>query len=213
MKRRDVEAVADELARRWVAGETFVSLGAEYKCHWQVVRRYVLMRLSPDVYDAARKSHFQEQGRRCPTQFKVGGPAPRTAYKPGVLRGAAARRHVAVGTIRLRTVRNNRGRLVPRYYAIKYRDLPYGGGGNWKPVAVYVWEAAHGPVPDGHYIVHRDGNRMNHHMDNLKMVSKSEMPAHARMVRPKRFSRDAISVVSRRVWRDRKLLMEAKKTA
>ncbi len=37
---------------------------------------------------------------------------------------------------------------------------------------VLVWEAAHGPVPKGHAVVFRDGDRANIRLDNLDLVTR-----------------------------------------
>ena len=36
------------------------------------------------------------------------------------------------------------------------------------------WERANGPIPFGHEIHHRDGNRRNHALSNLELVSPAE---------------------------------------
>ena len=43
-------------------------------------------------------------------------------------------------------------------------------------VAVHklVWEAAHGPVPQGHIVVFRDSNRRNFDLANLECISQAE---------------------------------------
>jgi hypothetical protein len=38
----------------------------------------------------------------------------------------------------------------------------------------YVWAQAYGPIPPGHYILHRDLDRQNNALDNLEMLSKAE---------------------------------------
>lgn len=45
----------------------------------------------------------------------------------------------------------------------------------WKMKHVVIWEAANGPVPDGHVIIFGDGNRLNFSVDNLILVSKREL--------------------------------------
>lgn len=37
-----------------------------------------------------------------------------------------------------------------------------------------VWSAAHGPIPPGHHVHHRDGNPANNALDNLECVSAAE---------------------------------------
>lgn len=48
--------------------------------------------------------------------------------------------------------------------------------GEGKPVLKhrYVWEQANGPIPDGHCIAFRDGNRANCDLSNLYLLSREE---------------------------------------
>lgn len=48
---------------------------------------------------------------------------------------------------------------------------------NFVAVHVLVWEAAHGPVPKGHAVVFRDGNRSRIELDNLEMITRRELMA------------------------------------
>lgn len=43
-----------------------------------------------------------------------------------------------------------------------------------------VWEALRGPIPDGMYVNHRDGDKTNNAIDNLELVTHSENMKHAR---------------------------------
>jgi hypothetical protein len=36
-----------------------------------------------------------------------------------------------------------------------------------------VWAASHGPVPEGHHVHHRDGNRANNAISNLELLHAS----------------------------------------
>ena len=42
------------------------------------------------------------------------------------------------------------------------------------PKTRYVWEQAHGPLPEGHCIIHLDGDVQNCELDNLMAVSNYE---------------------------------------
>lgn len=43
---------------------------------------------------------------------------------------------------------------------------------NWKFVHVLVWETAHGPVPKGHAVVFRNGDRADIRLANLELVTR-----------------------------------------
>ena len=47
----------------------------------------------------------------------------------------------------------------------------------WRGEHIVVWEAAHGPLPKGHAICFKDGNRLNVALDNLECVSRRELMA------------------------------------
>ena len=38
----------------------------------------------------------------------------------------------------------------------------------------YVWEQAHGKIPDGYLVAFRDGNRQNCDLSNLYLISRQE---------------------------------------
>ncbi|WP_375191828.1 HNH endonuclease signature motif containing protein [Marinobacter sp.] len=42
------------------------------------------------------------------------------------------------------------------------------------PVHVLVWEAEHGPVPEGHIVIFKDGDRRNFDPSNLECISRAE---------------------------------------
>ena len=49
-----------------------------------------------------------------------------------------------------------------------YHRIHHEGG--LKMAHVVAWEAAYGPVPDGYRVHHRDGNKQNNVLSNLKLV-------------------------------------------
>lgn len=201
MKRRpDIWKDQDILIRRYADGESMRILAAEYDCNWHTIRRLLALALSAEFMAALASEHYVGVGRQVPHKFEPGHQS-RTQYEPGCLRGAAARRWVPIGTVRMRYRRNNRGRKIPYYKAIKVRDDINGASRNWIPVAVHVWEAAHGPVPTGYAVLHRDGNRLNDSLDNLFVAPPSERILHAKRVQPKRF--DQTTPAKRRRLRKR----------
>ena len=38
----------------------------------------------------------------------------------------------------------------------------------------YIWESAHGKIPDGYVVDHIDGNPRNNELSNLRLATKSE---------------------------------------
>lgn len=46
---------------------------------------------------------------------------------------------------------------------------------NWRFVHVLVWEEHHGPVPDGHVVTFRDGDRSNFSIENLECIPRSDL--------------------------------------
>jgi hypothetical protein len=69
-------------------------------------------------------------------------------------------------------------RLVDGYVYRKVSDVPYVPYTvNWKPEHHLVWAAAHGPVPRGHGLLFRDGDKTNVRLDNLQLVTRRELMA------------------------------------
>ncbi len=46
---------------------------------------------------------------------------------------------------------------------------------DWVPVHILLWREHHGPVPDGHVVVFRDGNPGNIVIGNLKCIGRAEL--------------------------------------
>ena len=94
--------------------------------------------------------HYTAGGRSAETRFKPGS-RPKTWVPVGT-------EVVDQGGYRKRKVRDDAPKGFSRY--------------NWKFVHVLVWEEAHGPVPKGHAVVFRDGNREHIALDNLELVTR-----------------------------------------
>lgn len=52
-------------------------------------------------------------------------------------------------------------------------DLPRQA--RWRSVHVLVWEAAHGPLPAGHAVSFRNGDRRDVRLENLELISRREL--------------------------------------
>lgn len=59
------------------------------------------------------------------------------------------------------------------YLERKVRDLQ--GGKNYRSVHLILWESVNGPLPPGHAVVFKDGNKQNITLDNLELVSRAEL--------------------------------------
>jgi hypothetical protein len=88
------------------------------------------------------------RGRTAETQFRPGQKPPK--YLP-------------VGSVR----------EIQGYYQVKLlADGPHTR--TWAFVHQLVWELNHGPLPPGHCIKFRDGNKLNTDPDNLLLISRRE---------------------------------------
>lgn len=45
----------------------------------------------------------------------------------------------------------------------------------WRGVHILVWEEANGPLPKGHAVVFKDGNKQHITLDNLELVTRGEL--------------------------------------
>lgn len=89
-----------------------------------------------------------------------------TQFRKGERRGVAAQHHRPVGS----------QRLVDGYLYTKVSDTPgVPWTRNWKPTHVLLWEQHHGPVPRGHAIVFKSGDRTDIRLENLERVTRREL--------------------------------------
>jgi hypothetical protein len=66
---------------------------------------------------------------------------------------------------------------------------------DWKAVHAIVWEEARGPIPPGHIVVFKDGNRTNLCLDNLELLSRAE---NMRRNSVHRYPKEIVSLVRTR---------------
>lgn len=95
---------------------------------------------------------WQSGGRSVETQFKKGGfPVNRDPdyYVPGALRV------------------NSDG-----YIDMRVSFEP--GARGWRGLHLVLWEDAHGPVPKGHCLRFKDGDKLNVEIDNLVLISRAD---------------------------------------
>ncbi len=208
MQRPDIKALRETLVRRYCEGASFRMLAEDYHCHWQTARHHVMKLMSPEFAAVLSAEHHHMEGLDVKQKFQPGHHT-KSEYRPGQIRGAAARRYTPLGTIRLRTRKNCHGKPFPLLYVIKVDDEPYGGPANWKPLAVYRWEQAHGHLKPGWAVIHKDGNNLNDSLENLLAIPPSQMMAHSRQRKPHRFTTRVRSRAAKRQWVERHKVMQA----
>lgn len=90
-----------------------------------------------------------------------------TQFKRGERHGMAVRVWKPVGTERI---------SKDGYLERKINDnLPLQR--RWRAVHLLVWEAAYGPLPTGHAVTFRNGNRTDTRLDNLALISRRHLMA------------------------------------
>jgi HNH endonuclease len=100
------------------------------------------------------------------------GRMAETQFRPGERRGVAERNWCPLGTIRTdpegyRRIKIREGRKGEAY--------GFGNTGIWPLLNRHVWEQGHGPIPAGHSVVFRDGDRTNVALDNLECIPRGEL--------------------------------------
>jgi hypothetical protein len=120
---------------------------------------------SPGIAHRFPKGHVPaNKGTRRPG-WSV-GRMRETQFKKGQRNGTAAANYMPVGSTR----------LFEGYVLLKVAEVPNAPHMvNWKLLHVLNWERANGrPVPDGHCLRFRDGNRQNCDVANLELITRQE---------------------------------------
>jgi len=93
--------------------------------------------------------------------------SPATQFRPG----QKSKKILPVGSVRTRR-RSRDG--SPRAF------IKIANPNSWRERAIVVWEAAHGPVPRGWVVHHKDRNPLNDAIENLEAMSRSNHIAEHR---------------------------------
>lgn len=115
------------------------------------------------------------------THYVAGGRSALTRFQKGQMSGAAQHNYVPIGSVRI---------TKDGYLERKVTDDPdLYPAKRWRPVHRLVWEAVHGPIPRGHMIVYRPGQKTciesEITVDRLECISKAE---NARRNHPNSYS-------------------------
>jgi len=88
-----------------------------------------------------------------------------TQFKPGYRVGRAMERYKPIGTERV---------TIDGYLERKINDdMPLQK--RWRAVHIVLWEEVNGPLPAGHALVFRDGNKRNICLENLELLTRAEL--------------------------------------
>ena len=203
--RENVERDAESIARRFVAGEaTITALMREYRVAYTTLTRVLRAHVTDAQWtDAVLLTHDGRcgvtgrfrRGHRTWNRGRKGVHMSRTTeFKPGCLRGQAARKYRAVGAITVRydtapkhlRGRKRKGGGTFRGSARRFIKIADDGPpkDRWLAMARYNWIQAHGPIPDGLVVVMLDGDTMHDSLDNLALVTHAESLAILKRRRP-----------------------------
>lgn len=93
------------------------------------------------------------------------GRMAETQFKKGERQGVAVRLYQPIGTERI----SRDGYLERKIND----DMPLQR--RWRAVHLLNWEAIHGPLPAGHALAFRDGDKSNTAPDNLELITRAEL--------------------------------------
>ena len=115
----------------------------------------------------AHRTRFVQGGTswNAGNSFNAGGRSPETRFKKGNRSGRANELHKPVGSERL----SKDGYLERKIN----EDMPFQR--RWRAVHLIEWEARNGPLPAGHALVFRDGDKTNRQPENLELVTRAEL--------------------------------------
>lgn len=97
--------------------------------------------------------------------YTAGGRSAETQFKPGVRQGVAVRLYQPIGTERL----SKDGYLQRKVND----DMPLQR--RWRGVHILLWEAVNGPLPKGHALIFKDGNKRNITLDNIELITRADL--------------------------------------
>jgi len=201
-----VMKAAPRIARRLRKTDvTLRKLMKQYRCGYGTMMKAIRSQMSDEEWSEIRRKNLARGGVK--NRFKKGHIpwtkgrkglhfSPATEFKPGHMRGQAARLWRPVGTItihhdklpkrqRYRKRRRMDGSLrmgKPRRW-IKVADEGRPQD-RWIPYARYLWEKEHGPVPKGRFVVHTDGNQMLDKPGNLMLANCRENLIRNQLLNP-----------------------------
>jgi len=190
-----VMADAARIAKRLrEGGVTIRQLLKQYRCCHATMIRAILSQISLKDWKKIRHEHLARGNVKSRFQkgqpawnkgkhYNPGGRSAETRFKPGCIRGWAARIWRPIGTVtirydtppkRLRGRKRKDGMPPWRGKPRRWRKVKDTGAPQycWIPYARYLYEQKYGPLPAGWFVVHENGDQMNDVIVNLVAVDR-----------------------------------------
>ena len=136
--------MAERLNQRFGTDYTVKQISAYYKNHGH--SSGLTGHFQPGHVPANKGTHPPTRGRMGETQFRAG-------HTP--------HNKLPIGSIIMKT---------DGYMWQKLGE----GARDWRQKHLLVWEEAHVPIPDGHVITFKDGDKTNYDLDNLALITMAE---------------------------------------
>lgn len=118
------------------------------------------------------------------TRFEKGhAPANKGLRRPGYAPGRMRETQFKPGQRGSRWMPIGSTRVVGGYEYTKTSDIRSTKGGrgfvpwtrNWQPTHVLLWEAKHGPLPKGHAVAFKNGDKRDIRLDNLELITRGDL--------------------------------------
>lgn len=139
----------DVIVARWRAGVCLTELALEYGVAKATMRECILSRVPANEYGVIAERHKIE--------------------------GMVRKRRAKLLTVRMwKHSSAAKGGRPQRRRFIKVGCDPTDRNKNWIPLSRWLWERERGPVPDGCYVGHIDGDPKNDSLENLCLRSRAE---------------------------------------
>lgn len=97
--------------------------------------------------------------------YVAGGRSAETRFKPGTRQGRAAEVYQPIGAERV----SKDGYLERKVSETR----PFQR--RWRAVHLIVWESVHGPVPKGHAVCFKNGDKRDIRIENLELVLRRDL--------------------------------------
>lgn len=166
-----------ELARAYptqTAAELAARLGRTLGAVYQRVEKLGLAKPRSSIAATSRAISKRPDHGGKDTRFKPGNVGWNTGMKGWDAGGRSHETRFKKGQRSRAWLPVGSERMADGYLQRKITETGYTPR-DWRGVHILAWESAHGPVPAGHAVTFRDGNRMNFELANLELVSRREL--------------------------------------